>query len=133
VGKGGTSGTRHVLLLKCPHRSLKLWSKFSLLPSLALQGCVLPIPKGWGITQILVDTLGLVVQQYVLSQTWGYWPLSNALATSISFICQMWVDSLTPNSSEAYDFDGELQILWQHMQKHGTSSGSLSFIYIISF
>ncbi len=134
MGKGGMSGTRHVLLLKCPHRSLKFWSNFSLLPksfclrklefkhtsvfyyrnqqSLAFQSCVLPSPKGWGITQIVVDTLGLMVQQCVLNQTWGYWPFSNAIATSISFICQMWVDSLTPNSGEAHDFDGELQILW---------------------
>jgi hypothetical protein len=122
VGKGGMSGTRHVLLLKWPHRSLRLWSKFSLFlksfcfrklefkhtsvfyyrnqQSLALQGRV-PSPKGWGIAQIVVNTLGLVVQQCVLNQTWNYWFFSNALATSISFICQMWVDSLTPNSSEA--------------------------------
>ncbi len=43
--------------------------------------------------------------------------LYNALVTTISFICKMQVDYLTLDSNEILNFDGELQVLQQHMQK----------------
>jgi hypothetical protein len=56
--------------------------------SLAFQGCV-PTSQIWAIAQVVVDTLGHVVQQCVLNQSWGYWLLSDAFTFAISFTCQM--------------------------------------------
>jgi len=67
--------------------------------------------------QILMNTLGPMVQQCGLNKNWAYWLFSNSRVASISFVCQMWVDCLIPNSIETHDFDVEFQILWQRMQK----------------
>jgi len=67
--------------------------------------------------QILVNTLGPMVQQCGLNKNLAYWLFSNSLVALISFVCQMWVDCLIPNSIETCDFDVEFQILWQCMQK----------------
>jgi hypothetical protein len=84
--------------------------------SLALQGCV-PSPQVGAITQVVVDTLGLVVQQYVLNQSQGYWLFSNAFIFVISLVCQMQLDCMGLDSSEIQDFDGELHLFQQWMQK----------------
>ncbi len=85
--------------------------------SLALQGHV-PTPQVWAIAQIVANTLGLVVQQCVLNQSQGYWLLLDAFVVAISFVCQMRTYCLTPNSIETQNFDGELQVFQQHVQKH---------------
>jgi len=84
--------------------------------SLALQGHV-PSPQVWAIGQIVANTLGLVVQQCVLNKSWDYWLFSDALAAAISFVCQMRTNWMTHDSIEAQDFDGELQVFRQCMQK----------------
>jgi hypothetical protein len=77
--------------------------------ALALQGRV-PSSQVWAIAQIVVDTLGHVVQQCVLNQSRGYWLLLDALVATISLVCQMQIDCLRPDSIESQDFDGELQV-----------------------
>jgi hypothetical protein len=42
----------------------------------------------------------------------------DALAMTISLVCQMQTYCLTLDSIETQDFDDELQVFWQHMQKH---------------
>jgi len=37
---------------------------------------------------------------------------------TMSLVCQMCMDFLRQYSNEIQDFDGELQVLWQQMQKH---------------
>ncbi len=56
--------------------------------SLALQGYVLST-QVWVVAHVVANTLRLVVQQYVLKQSQGYWLFSNALVAIISFVCQM--------------------------------------------
>jgi hypothetical protein len=56
--------------------------------SLTLQGHV-PSPQIWVIIQIVANTLGPMVQQCVLNQNWGYWPLLDAFVAVISLVCQM--------------------------------------------
>jgi hypothetical protein len=72
---------------------------------LALQDHVLNL-QVWVVSQIVVNTLRLVVQQCVLNQSWRYWFLLDVVAINISFVCQMWLDCLTPHSNETQDFDG---------------------------
>ncbi len=57
------------------------------------------------------------VQLCVLNQSKGYWLLSHTFIITIPLICQMWVESLTPDFSETQVFDGELKILKVHMLK----------------
>jgi len=85
--------------------------------SLALQGHV-PSPQVWAIVQIVANTLAHVVQQCVLNQSQDYCLLLDALVVVISLVCQMRSYCLTPNSIETQDFDGELQVFQQRMQKH---------------
>jgi hypothetical protein len=83
-------------------------------------GLLRPCAKStiWAITQIVSNTLGFVIQQCVLNQSQGYWLLLDALAVTISLIYQMRTYCLTPDSIEIQDFDGELQVFRQCMQKH---------------
>jgi hypothetical protein len=66
---------KHVIVLCCGSQE-----------SLALQSCVLN-PQVWVIAQVVVDTLGPMVQQCVLNHRQGYYLLSNALVIAISFVC----------------------------------------------
>ncbi len=84
--------------------------------SLALQGHV-PRPQDGAITQVVVDTLGLVVQQCVLNQSQGYLLPSNAFIVAIFLVCQMRLDCMRPDINEIQDFDGELHLFQQWMQK----------------
>jgi hypothetical protein len=74
-------------------------------------------PQVWVVAQIVVDTLGLVIQQCVLNQSQGYWFDFYALIVTISLICQMQLDYLTLEISEIQDFDDKFQVLQQCMQK----------------
>jgi hypothetical protein len=49
----------------------------------------------------------------VLNQSWGYWLFLDALTSVKSFVCQMQLDYMGPDSSETQDFDGELYLFWQ--------------------
>jgi len=71
---------------------------------------LVPSPQVWAITQIVVDTLGPLVQQCVSNQSQGYWLLSDAFVAAISLVCQMRIDCLTLDSIESQDFDNELQV-----------------------
>ncbi len=48
-------------------------------------------------------------------------------------ICYMWLDCLAPNSNETQDFDGELQVFWQNMQKKMVHVLNLFFSFMVSF
>jgi hypothetical protein len=60
--------------------------------------------------------LGPIVNQCVINQSQGYWLLFDALVT-ISLVIKMQVQCLVPNSLKTQDFDVELQVLQQYMQK----------------
>ncbi len=68
-------------------------------------------PQVWVVAQIVVDNLGLVIQQCVLNQSQGYWFHLYGLIVIISLICQMQVDYLTLDISEIQDFDDKFQVL----------------------
>jgi len=68
-------------------------------------------PRVWVVAQIVVDNLGLVIQQCVLNQSQGYWFHLYALIVTISLLCQMQVDYLTLDISEIQDFDNKFQVL----------------------
>jgi hypothetical protein len=57
----------------------------------------------------------------------------NAFATIISFTCQMWLNRLTLHFNETHDFDGEIQIFQQHMQKQMVQVLNPFFSFVISF
>jgi len=84
--------------------------------TLALQACM-PSPQVWATAQVVANTLGFVVQQRVLNQSRDYWLLSDAFSVTISLVCKLKVDCLTPNANETQDFDGELITLQKQMQK----------------
>lgn len=52
----------------------------------------------------------------MLNQNRGYWLLSNALASAITFVCQFQHDLLGLNFGDTQDFDGELHIFQKNMQ-----------------
>ncbi len=68
-------------------------------------------PQVWVVAQIVVDNLGLVIQQCVLNQSQGYWFHLYALIVIISLVCQMQADYLTFDISEIQDFDDKFQVL----------------------
>jgi len=87
----------------------------------------------WAIAWTMVDTLKLVVEQCVLNQIRGYWPLFDALNVAITICMKLRVDynhQVVQVPPLAYGaIDDELEILYGCMV--AKTMGVLALLFII--
>ena len=73
----------------------------------------------WTEARAMTEILNLVVSQYVVNQTCGYWLLSDAIARVLQLIVQIEAQQLQYSTTEPLleysEFESELEILYERM------------------